>query len=104
MNRILEDIELCNGNDNYNYDIFMDHNNKYGQIFVAIPYNDEGIVINEEILYYKLIKPIEEFTIEEKEKCVHYCTGKYLTHDDLLLGYCDAFMQGDHIEEIINNE
>ena len=98
MNRILDGIELGGGNDNYNYDIFLDHNNKYDTIFIAIPYDDEGMVINGDILYYKLTKPIEEFTIEDKEECVHYCTSKYDAND---FSIRDAFMQGEFIERII---
>ena len=101
MKRILDNIELRDGNDDYNYDIFVDHNNKYGTIFVAIPYNDEGMVIFAEIMYYKLTKPLEEFTTNDKEKCVHYCTSKYDADD---FSIRDAFMQGDYIETIKENK
>ena len=97
MKRILDNIELRDGNDDYNYDIFVDHNNKYGTIFIAIPYNDEGMVINSPTLYYKLTKPIEEFTITDKEECVYYCTSKYDADD---FSIRDAFMQGDFIEPV----
>ena len=97
MKKILEDIMLRNGNDDYTYAIFNEHNNKYGHIFVAIPYNDEGIVINSPTLYYKLTKPIEEFTITDKEECVYYCTSKYDADD---FSIQDAFMQGDFIEPV----
>jgi hypothetical protein len=97
MKKILEDIMLRNGNDDYTYTIFNEHNNKYGHIFVAIPYNSEGLVINSPTLYYKLTKPIEEFTITDKEECVYYCTSKYDADD---FSIRDAFMQGDFIEPV----
>ena len=100
MKLILEDIELFNGNDNYTYDIFNEHNNKYGDIFVAIPYDSEGIVINSPVLYYRLTKPIEKFTAEDKEFAVNYCTGKYDAND---FSVADAFMCGEYVE-IINIE
>ena len=99
MKLILEDIELFNGNDNYTYDIFNEHNNKYGDIFVAIPYDSEGIVINSPVLYYRLTKPIEKFTIEDKEFAVNYCTGKYDAND---FSIADAFIGGGI--ETINKE
>ena len=100
MNRILDNIELCEEEkyDDYNYDIYEVDNNNYYEIFIAIPYDDEGLVINGDILYYKLTKPIEEFTIEDKEECVHYCTSKYDAND---FSIRDAFMQGEFIERII---
>ena len=100
MKKILEDIMLDNGDEKYTYAIFNEHNNKYGHIFVAIPYNSEGLVINSPVLYYKLTKSIEEFTIEDKEYAVNYCTGRY-DADDFSIG--DAFLSGEYIE-IINKE
>ena len=101
MKEILEDIMLDKGNDKYTYNIFNEHNNKYGNIFVAIPYDSEGIVINSPVLYYRLTKPIEKFTAEDKEFAVNYCTGKYDANN---FSAADAFMCGEYVEIINKGE
>ena len=70
-------------------------------VFHAVAYEPSDDY--EEVRFFKLVKPYEEFTDEEKEDVLTYTLGEKYNRNQELLYPEDIFVHGKYLTEIVDS-